>query len=175
MQLDLTDEEAAALLSLLNRVIATIAIRCLHASGCCALFGRSCRVRRQNRRRDRRQPKNGRQGEHRAPVGRDVKQTCTALNDDDPDARLSDLCRPARHRRYRRSVPVTTISTSRPPHPEQTSRERQSRTGVSAPYRATISAGSGSSWWPHALHTRSAEPSRLPRCRVSSAGRTVIS
>src|SRR6516165_3015823 len=53
---------------------------------------------------------------------------------------------------YRRSVPVTTKSTSWPPHPQQTSHWRQSRTGVSAPYRATSSAGSGSTWWPHALH-----------------------
>jgi len=29
---------------------------------------------------------------------------------------------------------------------------RQSSTDVSAPYRATISAGSASTWWRHALH-----------------------
>ena len=47
-------------------------------------------------------------------------------------------------RSYRRAVPVTTKSTSRPPHLEQTRRSRQSRTEVSAPYRAAISAGSSS-------------------------------
>jgi hypothetical protein len=45
---------------------------------------------------------------------------------------------------YCRAVPVTTKSTSRAPHSEQTSLSRQSRTLVSAPYRAPISAGSGS-------------------------------
>jgi hypothetical protein len=45
---------------------------------------------------------------------------------------------------YRRLVPVTTISACRPPQREQTSLSRQSRTLVSAPYRAAISAGSGS-------------------------------
>jgi hypothetical protein len=45
---------------------------------------------------------------------------------------------------YRRSVPLTTISTWRLPQREQTSRSRQSSTGVSAPYRAAISARSGS-------------------------------
>ena len=54
--------------------------------------------------------------------------------------------------RYRRSVPVTTMSTLRPPHREQTSRSRHSGTAVSAPYRSAISAASGSTWWPHALH-----------------------
>ncbi|HWX42458.1 MAG TPA: hypothetical protein VN345_15005, partial [Blastocatellia bacterium] len=44
---------------------------------------------------------------------------------------------------YRRS-PVTTISVCRLPQREQTSFPRQSRTLVSAPYRAAISAGSGS-------------------------------
>jgi hypothetical protein len=34
---------------------------------------------------------------------------------------------------YRRSVPLTTISTCRLPHPEHTSRSRQSGTAVSAP------------------------------------------
>jgi hypothetical protein len=45
---------------------------------------------------------------------------------------------------WRRSVQVATKSTCRLPHLEQTSRSRQSGTGVSAPYRAAISAGSGS-------------------------------
>jgi hypothetical protein len=44
---------------------------------------------------------------------------------------------------YRRLVPVTTISACRPPQREPTSLSRQSRTLVSAPYRAAISAGSG--------------------------------
>jgi hypothetical protein len=53
--------------------------------------------------------------------------------------------RPARATRAaHRLVPVTTISTCRPPHLEQTSLSRQSRTLVSAPYRAAIPAGSGS-------------------------------
>jgi hypothetical protein len=43
-----------------------------------------------------------------------------------------------------RLVPVTTISTCRPPHLEQTNFSRQSSKGVSAPYRVVISAGSGS-------------------------------
>src|SRR5262249_9690043 len=43
-----------------------------------------------------------------------------------------------------RFVPVTTISTCRPPHREHTSRWRQLSTEVSAPYREAISAGSGS-------------------------------
>jgi hypothetical protein len=46
--------------------------------------------------------------------------------------------------RYPRLVPLTTISTCRPPQREHTSFSRQSRTLVSAPYRAAISAGSGS-------------------------------
>jgi hypothetical protein len=45
---------------------------------------------------------------------------------------------------YRRAVPVTAISTCRLLHREQTSRSRQSRMEMSAPYRAAISAGSGS-------------------------------
>ena len=45
---------------------------------------------------------------------------------------------------YRRAVPVTTKSTCRPPHSEHTSRSRQSRTEVSAPYRVAISAAYGS-------------------------------
>jgi len=52
----------------------------------------------------------------------------------------------------RRSVPVTTMSTCRPPHPEQTSRSRHSGTVVWTPYRSAISAASGSTRWPHALH-----------------------
>jgi hypothetical protein len=42
--------------------------------------------------------------------------------------------------RPHRFVPVTTISISRLPRLEQTSRSRQSSTDVSAPYRAAISA-----------------------------------
>jgi hypothetical protein len=38
--------------------------------------------------------------------------------------------------RSHRLVPVTTISTCRPPHREQTSRSRQSSTEISAPYLA---------------------------------------
>jgi len=53
---------------------------------------------------------------------------------------------------YRRSVPVTTISTALHPQAEQTSRSRQSSTDVLSPYLAAISAASGSTWWPHALH-----------------------
>jgi hypothetical protein len=48
--------------------------------------------------------------------------------------------------RGHRFVPVTTISTVRPPHREQTSRSRQSSTDVSAPYVVAISPGSGSTW-----------------------------
>jgi hypothetical protein len=44
------------------------------------------------------------------------------------------------------------MSILRLPHREHTNRSRQSSTDVSAPYWATISAGSGSAWWPHALH-----------------------
>ena len=43
-----------------------------------------------------------------------------------------------------RLVPLTTISACRLPHREHTSRSRQSGTGVSAPYRAAISAGRAS-------------------------------
>jgi len=43
-------------------------------------------------------------------------------------------------------APLTIISACRLPQREQTSRSRQSSTGVSAPYRAAISAGSGSTW-----------------------------
>ena len=44
---------------------------------------------------------------------------------------LADECGACILLRYRRSVPVTTMSTLRLPHPEQTSRSRQSSTGVS--------------------------------------------
>jgi hypothetical protein len=47
---------------------------------------------------------------------------------------------PFRHRR----VPITTMSTSRLPHCEQTSRRRHLGTGVSGPYQRACSAGSGS-------------------------------
>ena len=67
-----------------------------------------------------------------------------------------------------RSVPVRTLSASRPPHPEQTSRSRQSRTGVSARYRAAISAGSGSTWWLHTLHHT------ISRTRAAAASSSVI-
>ena len=55
---------------------------------------------------------------------------------------------------YRRPVPLTTISACRLPQREQTSRSRQSSTGVSAAYRAAISAGSGSTCWPAAPKPR---------------------
>jgi hypothetical protein len=45
-----------------------------------------------------------------------------------------------------RSVPLTSMSTRRPPHFEHTSRVCQSRTRVSAPYRSASCAGSGSTW-----------------------------
>jgi len=45
---------------------------------------------------------------------------------------------------YRRAVPVTTKSASQQPHLEHTSRSRQLRTEVAAPYRAAISPGSDS-------------------------------
>jgi len=51
-----------------------------------------------------------------------------------------------------RLVPVSTISASRLPHREHISRSRQLRTDVSVPYRAAISAGSGSTWCLQALH-----------------------
>jgi hypothetical protein len=54
-----------------------------------------------------------------------------------------------------------TISTWRLPRREQTSRSRQSGTVVSAPYRAAISAGSGSTWW------------RIPGTRRSPTRRAV--
>jgi hypothetical protein len=48
------------------------------------------------------------------------------------------------HSRY---LPLlTTISTSRPPHFEHTSRACQSRTLAPAPYRSASCAGSGSTW-----------------------------
>jgi hypothetical protein len=55
-----------------------------------------------------------------------------------------------------------------PNHREHTSRSRQSGTGVSAPYRATISAGSGSTWWLHALHHT------MSRTRAAAALPSVI-
>jgi hypothetical protein len=65
-------------------------------------------------------------------------------------------------RRYRRPIPVTTRSACRPPQREQTRRPRQSSTGILAAYRVAISAGSGSTRWPHALHVmRSREPSSV--------------
>jgi hypothetical protein len=45
-----------------------------------------------------------------------------------------------------RRVPLSTISACRLPRQKQASRSRQSSTGISAPYRAAISAGSGSTW-----------------------------
>ena len=71
---------------------------------------------------------------------------------DDLGVRLSDGCRAPRHSKLSPFGPVTTISTFRPPHSEQTGRSRQSRTDVFAPYEAAISARSGSTWWPHVLH-----------------------
>jgi hypothetical protein len=48
---------------------------------------------------------------------------------------------------------------------EQTSRSRQSSTGVSAPYRWAISAGVGLGWWRQPLHhttNRTRAPAALP-------------
>jgi hypothetical protein len=45
---------------------------------------------------------------------------------------------------HRRSVPLTTMSISRPPRREHRSRSRQSSTAVRSPYRRACSAGSGS-------------------------------
>jgi hypothetical protein len=64
---------------------------------------------------------------------------------------------------HRRLVPLTTISTCRLPHREQTSRSRQSRTLVPSPYRRACSAGSGSTWCWHSLHhTISRTPAAAP-------------
>jgi hypothetical protein len=52
----------------------------------------------------------------------------------------------------RRLVPLTTISTSWLRHAKQTSRCRQSGTGVFAPYLRACSAGSGSTWRPQSRH-----------------------
>jgi hypothetical protein len=71
--------------------------------------------------------------------------------------------------RWRRVVPVTTISIRRPPHLEQTNFSRQSSTGVSAPYRAAISAGSGSTWCWQALHQTTA---RVTAARSGSGSTT---
>jgi hypothetical protein len=60
----------------------------------------------------------------------------------------------------RRFVPLTTILTCRLPHLEHTSRAHQSGTVVSAPYRAAISVGSGSTWWPQPCTRRSTGPGR---------------
>jgi hypothetical protein len=49
MTLDLTDEEAASLLSLLKRAIDDVSV--VTEFGCCATSGRSFLVRRRNRRR----------------------------------------------------------------------------------------------------------------------------
>jgi hypothetical protein len=69
---------------------------------------------------------------------------------------------------YRRSVPATTISAWRLPHLEQTNRSHQSRTGISAPYCLASSAGSGSTWWLHALHHT------MSRTRAAAALPSVI-
>jgi hypothetical protein len=52
----------------------------------------------------------------------------------------------------RRLVPVTTISASRLPRAEQTSRCCHSGTGVPAPYLCACSAGSGSTRCPQSRH-----------------------
>jgi hypothetical protein len=71
MQLDLTDEEAAALLTLLNRVIADDRYPLSPGSGCCAPSGRSFQTRRRSRhRRDRRLPKSGTRAERHVPADR---------------------------------------------------------------------------------------------------------
>jgi hypothetical protein len=66
------------------------------------------------------------------------------------------------------TVPVTTISIARLPQREHTSRSRQSRTLVPARYSRAISAGSGSTWWPHALHHT------MSRTRAAAALPSVI-
>ena len=104
--------------------------------------------------RDRQHPKNVRRGARRTLVGRAGTW---------PARRLES---------YRRSVPVTTISTARLPQLEHTSRSRQSRTLVAAPYCRAISIGSGSTWWPHALRhtisrTRAAAESRVSSVRFA--------
>ena len=64
-----------------------------------------------------------------------------------------------------------TISTFRPPDPEQTSRSRRSRTEVSAPYRAAaISEGVGLTAC--GLSTFSCDVCRAPVLLVSDADRT---
>ena len=75
MRLDLTDEEAAALFSLLNRVIAddryplSPRIRLLRA-----VRAKLPVLHRNRQRRDRRRPKNVRQGECHASAGRGAKR-----------------------------------------------------------------------------------------------------
>ena len=136
----------------------TTGIRFLRGSGSCAQSEISCLMRHPNhRRRDRQHPKNVPQGEHRALVGRAGRWP----------ARRSES--------YRRSVPMTTISTCLPPHAEQTSRSRQSRTQVPArhiagPSRRDPARPGG--YTP--CTTRSTAPSRSPHCRASSAGRVVV-
>jgi hypothetical protein len=60
--------------------------------------------------------------------------------------------RVVQHPAPHRLAPVSTKSISRPPHWPHTSRLCQTPTGVSAPYRAASSPGSGSTRWPHPLH-----------------------
>jgi hypothetical protein len=56
------------------------------------------------------------------------------------------------NRFYYPLAPISTKSTARLRHREQTRRFCQSGTVVSAPYRAASSPGSGSTRWPQALH-----------------------
>jgi hypothetical protein len=74
-----------------------------------------------------------------------------------------------------RLIPLTTKSTSRPPHSEQTNCSRQSRTGVSAPCRCASWAGSGSTWCPHYRRQTISRVRLAPHCRASSRGRARIS
>jgi hypothetical protein len=134
MQLDLTDEEADALLNLLNRAIETDRYQ----------LSPRIRVLRGIRVKLPGAPPEPPPARPPTPEERTPGRA--------PRALVGLAVRARSSQSYRRSVPVTTISTCRPPHPEQTSRWRQSRTLVAAPYCRAISAGSGSTWWPHALH-----------------------
>jgi hypothetical protein len=67
MQLDLTDEEADALLRELNTIIENDRYHCRRVSGCCAKSARSCREPRPRRHRhDRRHLRNATASELRA-------------------------------------------------------------------------------------------------------------
>jgi hypothetical protein len=76
-------------------------------------------------------------------------RTRNGLEKTRPRANRSIASFPRPHRRF---APLTTMSTLRLPHCEQTSRRRHSGTGVSGPYQRACSAGSSSPRRPHALH-----------------------